>query len=1019
MVKLYARVPTEVSQEGSLIRFFNGQGEKIKIKEVNENKSSIFSILSHKSQSKYIANSSLLKYEWLVSNNDKFNNVETEHIGISLNRIKSEYLGVIWIPKNLYRPGDIIKGYIFLRKRREASKESIQLVETDPSNPITIELKDAKNDIVHVSPIMKTSTPIIYFEIPVDQYTEIGPYSLELKRGKDSLNKIKISLSLYEKPDIKLSIHMPNWSLAGTNIPCEISANYFFGEPVKEGKLTISSNAWESDIDNPFHENIDLELPDCLPGEYSINFELTDKVGRKVNEIKQIKIVKEPLQIEYALFPLEKPIIESQHVEIVLKIMDPLGIPLSKIRVKCLINSEQDKNSIVNNVYYSDENGYIKIDLNSLSFGKYTVEIMTVNEEINVKLIDSFEVRKVASTDIWLSFSSLPNKVLPGERITGKIIIEGPGQKLIDSDSIFLDCISDKVYDSQELKIINNNDFGEAEFKIDIPTNYFGQIVIEAYFSPSLTEILEKKLNTKPKDWVGETFELGKLSTKKILDINYQKHKIDFQVNTPSEITTGTNFDINIQLSDKNLSNKIWYGVFLSDERILYEFQPVRLKDSFYSPKNLINVVNIGSVLKFPPMPAIAERSRSLGGYPTTYMRNDRFNRGYLASLRSLTSKMMIEDINKRQKSQLTDSGEQKIVEEKIIRQIFRTEFPEDIVLEPKLLEKKDTAINIKSPDSITTYKIICVVCSETEFGIVEKKIVVRNPIFTSTLNPPEMILSDDIYIPTVIENLSKSVLEDIEISASTNENLLLQEKTVNIPRIAPYSKHSVFWNIIAQKVGNAQLTTYLKTKNFSELSELERPLRIQPPGTPHKTFYHTKLLSNKPWEQEINITGNEAFNLIIINFLPGLDLAIIEGVESLVSYPYGCCEQTSASTLPNPIAYRYLESNNKLTKDIQVSLIRNMQTGLTRYLNIFHNKENGGFGLWDGKRPSIFHTSLVLSVLGRIKDFIEVPDIIFEKAKEFLSSKQFQDGSYEPESGIDKNFPTTLTKLSMTAYVV
>jgi hypothetical protein len=45
-------------------------------------------------------------------------------------------------------------------------------------------------------------------------------------------------------------------------------------------------------------------------------------------------------------------------------------------------------------------------------------------------------------------------------------------------------------------------------------------------------------------------------------------------------------------------------------------------------------------------------------------------------------------------------------------------------------------------------------------------------------------------------------------------------------------------------------------------------------------------MAMNSTWHQDITVEGDEAFVLCAVNFLPVANLAILEGVESLESYP-------------------------------------------------------------------------------------------------------------------------------------
>lgn len=60
------------------------------------------------------------------------------------------------------------------------------------------------------------------------------------------------------------------------------------------------------------------------------------------------------------------------------------------------------------------------------------------------------------------------------------------------------------------------------------------------------------------------------------------------------------------------------------------------------------------------------------------------------------------------------------------------------------------------------------------------------------------------------------------------------------------------------------------------------------------------------------------------------------------------------------------------------------MKAGLDRYRTMFLNK-NGGFSLWPGIQPSVFHTALAISVIGKLKPYLQIEEDLFTNARDFL----------------------------------
>src|SRR4029077_10563776 len=137
----------------------------------------------------------------------------------------------------------------------------------------------------------------------------------------------------------------------------------------------------------------------------------------------------------------------------------------------------------------------------------------------------------------------------------------------------------------------------------------------------------------------------------------------------------------------------------------------------------------------------------------------------------------------------------------------------------------------------------------------------------------------------------------------------------------------------------------------------------------------------------------------LFVRLYPGPLSQVIEGMDSILSMPYGCFEQTSSTTYPNVLALDYMKRTKKLTPEVHAKAEGFVATGYQRLLTF--EVPGGGFS-WFGNAPA----NKILTAYGLMEfhDMAKVYDVdpqVIARTSDWLVRQQQPDGNPAPDTAV------------------
>lgn len=332
-----------------------------------------------------------------------------------------------------------------------------------------------------------------------------------------------------------------------------------------------------------------------------------------------------------------------------------------------------------------------------------------------------------------------------------------------------------------------------------------------------------------------------------------------------------------------------------------------------------------------------------------------------------------------------------------------RKTFPDIAYWNPTIVTDANGSANVevKLPDNLTTWTAIANgVTAQTQVGkgtgdtIVTKELIVR-PVLPRFLN-----VGDQATIGAIVRNATERAQNvTVSISATT---LSLAAPLTRTLAISAGQSATVNWSVSVPNVPNKpnapnvplSTTITIGARGETARDAVQLTIPIEPFGE-KRVGTTAGQADSENTDFTITIPKDATFATLKISTSPSLAAGLIDSLEYLTGYPYGCVEQTMSRFLPTVLVKQAMNKLQVTNDKIEKELPKQVEDGLTRLYAFQH--DDGGWGWWESDDSIPYETAYVLDGLLQAKKAgYKVDENAIKRAIRFLRQPLVDTNDYD-----------------------
>ncbi|MCB0018500.1 MAG: hypothetical protein KDE09_11980, partial [Anaerolineales bacterium] len=271
-----------------------------------------------------------------------------------------------------------------------------------------------------------------------------------------------------------------------------------------------------------------------------------------------------------------------------------------------------------------------------------------------------------------------------------------------------------------------------------------------------------------------------------------------------------------------------------------------------------------------------------------------------------------------------------------------------------------EVQVAIPLPDNLTTWRLTArAVTGDTQIGTMQEQLLVTQDLLLQPLLPAQLVEGDTIQLSALLHNRTGTALTLAATLALADETALaLRGSAVQEVVLPAGGQQLIGWPIEALTASEALVTITMTNAEGQIVDQVELPLPVVRRAVHSVTSEAGQLGAELATTVTIPDSElREAYVAVTLNRT--IASSLLDGLEDLTGYPYGCVEQTMSRALPNAVVSRALTQLNVVDPVRFASLTPYIEASVQRLYGFQHG--DGGWGWWFSDPTHDYQTAWVV----------------------------------------------------------